>query len=61
MWWIAARVRRCSHNDTRPRAEPQVRGLVDLGCHYANTPMVRVPSMRLGRRYTALRFGTGDR
>lgn len=36
-------------NDTGQRAKLQVTGLVDLGCHYANTPTVIAPSILLPR------------
>jgi hypothetical protein len=41
--------------------KPQVRGVVDLGCHYANTPALAAPSIGLSRPYAVLRAGSGDR
>jgi hypothetical protein len=47
----------------RPSSESktQVRGLVDLRCHYANTPAIAMPPLVLAPLNTPLRFGAGDR
>jgi hypothetical protein len=52
---------RCSHNDTSARAKQQVRGSVDLGYHYANTPTVAAQPILLAPPNTVFGRGDGDR
>jgi hypothetical protein len=52
---------RCSHTDVISWAKPQVRGLVDLGCHYASTPTFLATPIQLTPPNMVLRRGGGDR